>query len=54
MHYDLCDLSRIYLLGPDGAYYDFTYSDLRQPTISPWEHFLAIQRLRKVAEFDAG
>ena len=54
MRYDLRDLSSIYLLGPDGAYYDFTYSDLRQPTISPWEHFLAIQRLRKVAEFDAG
>jgi hypothetical protein len=53
VRYDLRDLSRIYLLGPD-AYYDFTYSDLHQPTISPWEHLLAIQRLRKVAEFDVG
>jgi putative transposase len=47
VRYDLRDLSRIYLLGPDGAYYDVTYSDLRQPTISPWEHLLAIQRLRR-------
>ena len=54
MRYDLRDLSSIYLLGPDGAYYDFTYSDLHQPTISPWEHLLAIQRPRKVAELDVG
>ena len=29
VRYDPRDLSRIYLLTPDGAYYDLTYSDLR-------------------------
>jgi hypothetical protein len=52
VRHDLRDLSRIYLLGPDGAYYDFTYSDLRQPPISPCEHLLAIRRLRKQGRAD--
>jgi putative transposase len=47
VRYDPRDLSRIYLLAPDGAYYDLTYSDLRRPPISLWEHRLAIKRLRE-------
>ena len=47
IRYDPRDLSRIYLLGPDGAYYDLSYRDLRRPPISLWEHRLALKRLRE-------
>ncbi len=47
VRYDPRDLSRIYLLGPDGQYYDLAYSDLRRPPISLWEHRLALKRLRE-------
>jgi putative transposase len=47
VRYDPRDLSRVYLLGPDGQYYDLTYSDLRRPPISLWEHRLALKRLRE-------
>lgn len=47
VRYDPRDLSRIYLLGPDGIYYDIAYRDLRRPTISLWEHRLALKRLRQ-------
>jgi putative transposase len=46
IRYDPRDLSRIYLLGPDGVYYDVNYRDLRLPPISLWEHRLALKRLR--------
>jgi len=46
VRYDPRDLSRIYLLGPDGVYYDLAYRDLRRPPISLWEHRLALKRLR--------
>lgn len=46
VRYDPRDLSRIYLLGPDGSYYDLSYRDLRRPPISLWEHRLALKRLR--------
>ncbi|MGH6643735.1 MAG: Mu transposase C-terminal domain-containing protein, partial [Bradyrhizobium sp.] len=47
VRYDPRDLSRIYLLGPDGTYYDLSYRDLRRPSISLWEHRLALKRLRE-------
>ncbi len=47
VRYDPRDLSRIYLLGPDGSYYDLSYRDLRRPAISLWEHRLALKRLRE-------
>ena len=47
VRYDPRDLSRIYLLAPDGQYYDLTYRDLRHPPISLWEHRLALKRLRE-------
>ena len=47
VRYDPRDLSRIYLLGPDDAYYDLSYRDLRRPPISLWEHRLALKRLRE-------
>ncbi len=47
VRYDPRDLSRIYLLGPDGVYYDLSYRDLRRPPISLWEHRLALKRLRE-------
>jgi putative transposase len=47
IRYDPRDLSRIYLLGPDGTYYDLNYRDLRRPAISLWEHRLALKQLRK-------
>jgi putative transposase len=47
VRYDPRDLSRIHLLGPDGMYYDLSYSDLRRPPISLWEHRLALKRLRE-------
>jgi len=46
IRYDPRDLSRVYLLGPDGTYYDLSYRDLRRPPISLWEHRLALKRLR--------
>jgi putative transposase len=47
VRYDPRDLSRIYLLAPDGRYYDLSYSDLRRRPISLWEHRLALKRLRQ-------
>ena len=47
VRYDPRDLSRVYLLGPDGQYYDLAYSDLGRPPISLWEHRLALKRLRE-------
>lgn len=47
VRYDPRDLSRIYLLGPDGQYYDLSYRRLGQPPISLWEHRLARKRLRE-------
>jgi putative transposase len=47
VRYDPRDLSRNYLLGPDGTYYDLSYRDLRRPPISLWEHRLALKRLRE-------
>ena len=47
VRYDPRDLSRIYLLGPDGTYYDLSYRDLRRPPISLWEHRLALKRLHE-------
>jgi putative transposase len=47
VRYDPRDLSRIYLLAPDGHYYDLSYRDLRRPPISLWEHRLALKRLRE-------
>lgn len=49
VRYDPRDLSRVYLLGPDGHYYDLTYRDLRRPPISLWEHRLALKRVRDEA-----
>ena len=34
VRYDPRDLSRIYLLGPDGRYYDLSYRDVRRPPIT--------------------
>jgi putative transposase len=47
VRYDPRDLSRIYLLGPDGRYYDIPYRDLRRPPITLWEQRLALKRLRE-------
>ena len=47
VRYDPRDLSRIYLLAPDGYYYDLSYRDLRRPPITLWEHRLALKRLRE-------
>jgi putative transposase len=47
VRYDPRDLSRIYLLGPDGQYYDIAYRDVRRPPISLWEQRLALKRLRE-------
>ena len=47
IRYDPRDLSRIYLLGPDGQYYDIAYRDVRRPPISLWEQRLALKRLRE-------
>jgi putative transposase len=46
VRYDPRNLSRIYLLGPDGTYYDIPYRDLRRPAISWWEQRAAVERLR--------
>jgi putative transposase len=47
VRYDPRDLSRIYLLGPDGRYYDIPYRDLGRPPITLWEQRLALKRLRE-------
>jgi putative transposase len=47
VRYDPRNLSRIYLLGPDGRYYDIPYRDVRRPTITLWEQRLALKRLRE-------
>jgi len=47
VRYDPRDLSRIYLLAPDGQYYDLTYRNLRRPPITLWEQRLALKRLRE-------
>lgn len=47
VRYDPRDLSRIYLLGPDGRYYDLSYRDVRRPPITLWEQRLALKRLRE-------
>jgi putative transposase len=47
VRYDPRDLSRIYLLAPDGQYYDLHYRDLRRAPITLWEHRLALKRLRE-------
>ena len=47
VRYDPRDLSRIYLLSPDGQYFDIAYRDLRRPPISLWEQRLALKRLRE-------
>ncbi len=47
VRYDPRNLSRVYLLAPDGIYYDLPYADLRRPPISLWEHRLALKRLRE-------
>jgi putative transposase len=46
VRYDPRDLSRVYLLAPDGQYYDLSYRDLSRPSITLWEHRLALKRLR--------
>ena len=47
VRYDPRDLSRIYLLAPNGHYYDVGYRDLSRPPISLWEHRLALKKLRE-------
>jgi putative transposase len=47
VRYDPRDLSRLYLLGPDGTYYDLPYRDLYRPAISLWEQQAALRRLRQ-------
>lgn len=47
VRYDPRDLSRLYLLAPDGQYYDLHYRNLRRPPISLWEQRLALKRLRE-------
>jgi len=47
VRYDPRDLSRVYLLSPDGQYFDIAYRDLRRPPISLWEQRLALKRLRE-------
>jgi putative transposase len=46
IRYDPRNLSRIYLLAPDGQYYDLNYRRLGHPPISLWEQRLALKRLR--------
>ena len=46
VRYDPKDLSRIYLMGPDGIYYDIAYRDVRRAPISRWEQRRAVKRLR--------
>ena len=47
VRYDPRDLSRVFLLAPDGQYYDLPYRDLRRPPISLWEHRRALKKLRE-------
>lgn len=47
VRYDPRNLSRIYLLGPDGRYYDIPYRDVRRPPITLWEQRLALKRLHE-------
>ncbi len=47
VRYDPRNLSRIYLLEPDGRYYDLRYRDLRRPPITLWEQRLALKRLQE-------
>lgn len=47
VRYDPRNLSRIYLLGPDGRYYDIPYRDVRRPPIALWEQRLALKRLHE-------
>jgi putative transposase len=47
VRYDPRDLSRIYLLAPDGHYCDLSYRDFSHPSITLWEHRLALKRLRE-------
>jgi putative transposase len=47
IRYDPRDLSRIYLLAPDGQYYDLSYRDLRRPSLTLWEHRRVLKRLRE-------
>ena len=47
VRYDPRNLSRIYLLGPDGRYYDIPYRDVGRPPITLWEQRLALKRLRE-------
>ena len=47
VRYDPRNLSRVYLLGPDGRYYDIPYRDLRRPPITLWEQRLALKRLQE-------
>lgn len=47
VRYDPRNLSRVYLLGPDGRYYDIPYRDLRRPPITLWEQRLAMKRLHE-------
>lgn len=53
IRYDPRDLSRVYLLGPDGRYYDLHYRDLGRPPITLWEHRLALKRLREEGHTNA-
>lgn len=52
VRYDPRDLSRIYLRGPDGTYYDLPYRDLYRPSISLWEHRAALKYLREQGRRD--
>jgi len=56
VRYDPRDLSRVYLLAPDGEYYDLAYRDVRRPSIGLWEHRRAMKRLREEghAQVDEG
>lgn len=47
VRYDPRDLSRIYVLVPDGQYIEVGYRDLRRAPISLWEHRQALRRLRE-------
>lgn len=55
VRYDPRDLSRIYLLDPDGTYYDLSYRDLRRPPINLCERYKhRRQRLRALTELRDG
>jgi putative transposase len=46
VRYDPRDLSRIYILAPDGQYYEVGYRDVRRAPVSLWEHRRALKALR--------